>query len=174
MEGACVCDTSPPPILRLRGLCPHSVIDSLFLPMNLDKDISSIVYRGNIHSFIRCAEYIPPKKFSLVIRFSRFNSSSHMWEMSMVGSSESTVARSIATLETYLLGRYSFVMIAFLPMTRTSINIITTIVSIITIILSINISITTSVSISVSSSAWQSSSPPGRTGQSRGTTYICL
>ena len=29
-----------------------------------------------------------------------------MWEMSMVGSSESTVARSIATLETYLLGRY--------------------------------------------------------------------
>ena len=94
-----------------------------------------------------------------------------MWEMSMVGSSESTVARSIATLETYLLGRYSFVMIAFLSMTRISINIITTSAS---INISINISIKPiiSVSISVSSSAWQWSSPSGRTRQSKETT-IC-
>ena len=67
MEGACVCDTSPPPILRLRGLCPHSVIDSLFLPMNLDKDISSLVYRGNIHSFIRWVEYIRDERGSIFL-----------------------------------------------------------------------------------------------------------
>ena len=41
----------------------------------------------------------------------RFNSSSHIWEMSLVGSSEHTEAQSIATLETYLLGRSAFVII---------------------------------------------------------------
>ena len=34
-----------------------------------------------------------------------------MWELSMVGSSESTEARSFATVETYLLGRSAFVTI---------------------------------------------------------------
>ena len=52
-QGACICETAPPPVLRLRGLCPHSFIDSLFLPMNLDKDITTLVYRGNVHSMAR-------------------------------------------------------------------------------------------------------------------------
>ena len=34
-----------------------------------------------------------------------------MWELSMVGSSESTEARSIATVETFLLGRSPLVVI---------------------------------------------------------------
>ena len=44
----------------------------------------------------------------------RFNSSSHMWEMSMVGSKKQTKAQSMATVETYLLGRSAFVVVVII------------------------------------------------------------
>ena len=117
--------------------------------MNLDEDITTLVYRGNVHSMARWdwSENIASFGFPRNIRYNisvqltlwqhlifRFNSSSHIWEMSLVGSSEHIEARSIATLETYLLGRSAFVIIIIIIMIII-ITIIITTISITTIII---------------------------------------
>ena len=45
-DNACACTKSKDNQVHLRGLCPDSMIDTLFEPQNLDDDLTQLVFRG--------------------------------------------------------------------------------------------------------------------------------
>ena len=51
-EGSCVCLRTARPLVRLRGLCPGSLVNSLYLLMNVRGDPSKAFYVGNEDSTI--------------------------------------------------------------------------------------------------------------------------
>lgn len=84
----CSCLRDPLPYLYLRGLCPTSALDSLFLPMNDRQDITRLHYKGNYDTNIEyCVE-------------------EETWKMRV--SYTNTTARSQSSLVSYVLGKHNW------------------------------------------------------------------
>ena len=85
---ACICQTRPRPYLQLRGLCPQSAIDTLFLPVNSRDDVTVLHYVSNRDSVIRYKD--------------------DQWVLTLADSSTNTSAVTEASLVSFLLGKHQW------------------------------------------------------------------
>ena len=86
----CLCSRQPRPYLILRGLCPHSSIDTLFLPRNSRKDVTKLTFVSNRDSKIE------------------YDSTSKQWTLSMQDSELNTFGSSEASLDSFVLGKHTW------------------------------------------------------------------
>ena len=86
----CLCSRQPRPYLTLRGLCPHSSIDTLFLPRNSRTDVTQLTFVSNRDSKIE------------------YDFTSKQWTLSMEDSELNTFGTSEASLVSYVLGKHTW------------------------------------------------------------------
>ena len=86
----CLCRKERQIYLTLRGLCPHSNIDSYWVPRN--EKTSRLIYVGITSSQIN------------------FNYQANQWELDVVGKKEGTVGRADTGFESLMLGRTSWMI----------------------------------------------------------------
>jgi hypothetical protein len=82
----CTCSRTVRPYLRLRGLCPQSALDSLFLPRNRREDMRKLVYVSNLETQIE------------------YNETQSKWILTM--SKETAIGSSEASLPSFGLGKH--------------------------------------------------------------------
>ena len=86
----CVCSRTPRPYLVLRGLCPHSSIDTLFLPRNSRDDVTKLTFVSNRDSKI---------EYDVTLK---------QWTLSMEDSEMNTFGTSEASLVSFALGKHKW------------------------------------------------------------------
>ena len=84
----CSCKRSPHPLLHLRGLCPTSNIDSIYIPVNDRQDITKLLYKGSYDTVME------------------YNDEEEVWKMKV--SYTNTTGKSESSLVSYVLGKHDW------------------------------------------------------------------